>query len=76
MTDLRQSTPKNQRVLRVVRGLALCVLGLLLAAPIHYPELAECLKPFPPAVPGLYNAVVMVASITLFFMGVAKIFRS
>ena len=45
------------------------MLGLILATPLRYPELMACGEVFPPAIPGLYNAIVVVASIVLMVKG-------
>jgi len=55
--------------MRIFQGLFFCVLGLILATPLRYPELMACGEVFPPAIPGLYNAIVVVASIVLMVKG-------
>ena len=55
--------------MRMVQCLSFCVLGLMMMAPFRYPELLECGKNFPPAIPGLYNAVVVLAAIVLVVKG-------
>ena len=51
------------------------MLGLILATPLRYPELMACGEVFPPAIPGLYNAIVVLASFVLVVEGVSLLFQ-
>ena len=61
--------------MRIFQGLFFCVLGLILATPLRYPELMACGEVFPPAIPGLYNAIVVLASFVLVVEGVSLLFQ-